>query len=107
MSDQEWTGIVNAAWHALKPGRKVYLHTPNLDFAVERLKQRGWLRQFPEHVAVRDAGNNERFFNEAGFTSVVSDTLPHYNALHLLHFVAYIPVIGKYFLARLWVEAVK
>lgn len=105
--DKEWESIVSAAFEALKPRGKVYLHTPNLDFWVERLKQRGWIRQFPEHVAVRDAKCNGRFFHDAGFTSVALTTLPHYNVLRLMHVFAGLPVVGRYFAARLWIVAVK
>lgn len=105
--DAEWSAIVAAAWHALRPGGRVYLHTPNLDFVVERLKQAGWMRQFPEHIAVRDAESNARFFRQAGFSRVECSTLPHYNVLRWLHPLSAIPGIGRYFAARLWIEAVK
>lgn len=105
--DQEWADIVAAAWQALKPGGRVYLHTPNLDFVVERLKQWGWMRQFPEHIAVRDAQSNTQFFRAAGFKSVACETLPHYNVLRFLHPLAGLPAVGKYMAARLWVVAIK
>jgi len=105
--DAEWSAIVAAAWHALRPGGRVYLHTPNLDFVVERLKQAGWMRQFPEHIAVRDAESNARFFRQAGFSRVECSTLPHYNVLRWLHPLSAIPGIGRYFAARLWIEAVR
>lgn len=105
--DAEWAGIVAAARHALQPGGKVYLHTPNLDFVVERLKQRGWMRQFPEHIAVRDAVGNANFFHDAGFAFVRCDMLPHYNVLRWLHPLASLPLIGRYFAARLWLVATR
>ena len=105
--DQEWIGIVAAAWQALKPGGRVYLHTPNLDFFVEQLKQWGWMRQFPEHIAVRNAESNMQFFRAAGFKSVVCWALPHYNVLRFLHPLAGLPAVGKYMAARLWVVAIK
>lgn len=105
--DREWADIVAASRHALKSGGKVYLHTPNLDFAVERLKQRGWMRQLPEHVAVRDTKSNKQFFEKAGFMTVTVEALPHYNVLRLLHNFSGVPVIGKYFAARVWIEAVR
>ena len=105
--DREWADIVKAAWLALKPAGRIYLHTPNLDFMLERMKQHGWIRQFPEHVAVRDARENMRFFHEAGCTSVVCNVLPHYNILRWLHPLIRLPVIGKYLAARLWIVAVK
>lgn len=105
--DAEWAGIVDAARLALKPGGKVYLHTPNLDFVLERLKQHGVLRQFPEHVAVRDAKRNLSFFEEAGYSTVTYTMLPHYNILRWLHVFSRLPLVGKYLAARLWIIAIK
>lgn len=105
--DDEWAGIVDAARVALRRGGKVYLHTPNLDFAPERLKQIGVMRQFPEHVAVRDAKQNLHFFNEAGYSAVTCTMLPHYNVLHWVHPLSRLPVVGKHFAARLWIVAIK
>lgn len=105
--DSEWVGIVDAARLALKPGGKVYLHTPNLDFVFERLKQRGVMRQFPEHVAVRDARQNLAFFHKAGYTAVTCTNLAHYNFLRWLHPLSRLPKVGKCLAARLWVVATK
>lgn len=105
--DEEWTGIVDAARRSLRRGGKVYLHTPNLDFVVERLKDRGWMRQFPEHIAVRNAKENMQFFRVAGYSSVDCKTLSHYNALRWLHLFAGFPLIGNYLAARLWIVAAK
>lgn len=65
------------------------------------------MRELPEHVAMRDAKSVRQFFNEAGFTNVTVGALPDYNVLRLLHAFAGLPVIGKYFAARVWIEAVK
>lgn len=105
--DAEWAAVVKAARQSLKPSGKVYLHTPNLDFLIERMKQNGWMKQFPEHVAVRDGDANKKFFQDAGYSSVVCDVLPHYNVLRWLHFLANLPVVGKYMAARLWIVAMK
>lgn len=105
--DGEWSGIVAAAQHSLKPGGKVYLHTPNLSFILERLKQLGVMRQFPEHIAVRDAKANAGFFHEAGFSNILCESLPHYNILRWLHPLSVLPLIGRYFAARLWIVARK
>ncbi len=105
--DAEWAGIVDAARLALKPGGKVYLHTPNLDFVLERLKHHGLMRQFPEHVAVRDARRNLGFFERAGYSAARCTTLPHYNILRWLHPLSGLPVVGKYLTARLWIVATR
>lgn len=105
--DGEWSGIVQSALRALKPGGRAYLHTPNLDFLVERLKQVGLMRQFPEHIAVRTARENMRFFHEAGYSVVRCRRLPHYNVLRWFHPLSGLPLVGRYFSARLWIVAVK
>lgn len=105
--DEEWAGIVDTARQSLRCGGKIYLHTPNLDFVVERLKDRGWMRQFPEHIAVRDPQENMRFFRESGYSEVACTKLPHYNVLRFLHPLSGIPVIGQYLAARLWISAKK
>jgi len=103
--DEEWAHIVREARHALKPGGIVYLHTPNLDFFIERLKQHGWIKQFPEHVAVRTARANMRFFKDADYGVVDCTTLPHYNVLRWLHPLTALPFVGRFFAARLWIAA--
>ena len=84
------------------------LHTPNAEFVVEIMKARNLLlRQFPEHIAVRNAEDNRRFLERAGFVDVSVHFLPHYNILSLVHPMSFIPLIGKYFQARIFIVATK
>lgn len=105
--DDEWQTIISSAHAALRPGGLVYLHTPNLEFFIEQLKHNGWMKQFPEHIAVRDESGNRHFFNKAGFSQVECQKLAHYNILRTLHPMSYMPLAGKYFAARLWITAQK
>ncbi len=105
--DIDWTKIVDATHQALKPGGKVYLHTPNLDFFLERMKQSGVIRQFPEHIAVRNERQNMEFFEKACYSAITSVRLPHYNILRWLHPFAHMPIAGRYLGARLWIVATK
>jgi len=108
VNDGEWGEIVNAIYKSLKPGGHVYLHTPNAGFFVEILKARNIvLRQFPEHIAVRNAGENAAFFRSAGFEAVTVRFLPHYNVLKAVRPLAALPALGKYFHARIFIEARK
>jgi len=107
VADRQWSAIVEAAHPALKADGKVYLHTPNLDFFVELLKHHGWIRQFPEHIAVRNQADNCHFFHRAGYTSIEVSKLPHYNVLRYLHPLSRFPFIGKHLAARLWLVARK
>jgi cyclopropane fatty-acyl-phospholipid synthase-like methyltransferase len=100
--DAEWAAMVSAFKRGLKEGGQVLLHTPNLDFFIERMKQHNYLfRQFPEHVAVRTRVGNAAFFKNAGFSRVRCEFFPHYNFLRILHPASRLPVVGKYLAARL------
>ena len=106
--DDEWQEIINAMFRSLRPGGHLYLHTPNAEFILEILKERGiLLRQFPEHIAVRNASQNTHFLEKAGFTDISVLYLSHYNIVRIVHPLSYLPVIGKYFQARLFIEAIK
>jgi 2-polyprenyl-6-hydroxyphenyl methylase/3-demethylubiquinone-9 3-methyltransferase len=105
--DDDWIRILVSIRSTLKPGGILYLHTPNARFLIEIMKEREFLlRQFPEHVAVRDAEHNVALLVQAGFVSVNVSELPHYNILKLLHPLSFIPIVGKYFEARLFIQAV-
>jgi len=104
--DDEWLDILRSIRHAIKPNKKLYLHTPNARFIIEIMKKHNFiLKQFPEHVAVRDATENIKLLRQAGFSNINSIALPHYNILKYLHILSYAPVVGKYFEARLFIEA--
>ena len=99
--------IYTAIRQSLSPGGKLYIHTPNLDFFLERAKQIGVIRQFPEHVAVRNGNQMTRLLEDAGFDACRINTsrIPHYNTLKALHPLAKLPIVGGAFAARLWIEA--
>lgn len=106
--DKEWSGILMAIRSSLKPGGKLYLHTPNADFFLEMMKKKNLIfHQFEEHVAVRDVHQNIQLLEDAGFFKYEIKMLPHYNILRYLHFLSYIPMIGKHFKARIFIIAEK
>ena len=106
--DEEWREILISIYQSLKTGGRLYLHTPNAPFFVEIMKAHNViLKQFPEHIAVRNGEQNKRLLQEAGFTSISILYLPHYNTLKYLHPLSYLPWIGKYFQARLFATAIK
>jgi SAM-dependent methyltransferase len=106
--DDEWQEIVLGMHFSLKPGGKVYLHTPNRDFFIELMKAHGIIfRQFPEHIAVRNGDQNATFFIEAGFGDVSLNYLSHYNILRCLHPLSHLPAIGRYFRSRIILTATK
>lgn len=104
--DDEWLKILKGIRDSLKETGKLYLHTPNADFFLEFMKKRNFIfKQFPEHVAVRTPTRNIELLRNAGFTNIKLYTLPHYNILRLLHPFSYVPVVGKYFEARIFIVA--
>ena len=106
VDDDDFARFFRAARAALRPAAPLYLHTPNLDFVVERLKARGILEQFPEHVAVRDAARTTALLEECGFRRIEVRFLSHYNpVLRPLHLLSHLPWIGRAFRARLFVVA--
>ena len=92
----------------LKPGGVAYLHTPNLEFFIERMKASNFiLKQFPEHIAVRGPSQNMKFFQEAGFYPVSLLFLSHCNILKLIHPLSHLPYLGAWFGARIFIAAKK
>jgi 2-polyprenyl-3-methyl-5-hydroxy-6-metoxy-1,4-benzoquinol methylase len=106
--DKEWSAILTAIHSSIKPGGKLYLHTPNANFFLEVMKKKNFIfHQFEEHVAVRDVHQNCRMLGDAGFFKVEVKLLPHYNILSYMHFLSFFPLIGKYFKARIFIIAEK
>jgi 2-polyprenyl-6-hydroxyphenyl methylase/3-demethylubiquinone-9 3-methyltransferase len=103
--DNEWLDILRTIRGSLKPDGSLYIHTPNRDFFVERLKARNLiLKQFPEHVAVRTASAMLALLARAGFSRTEVHYLPHYNVLRVFHALSFLPVIGRSFKARLFLR---
>jgi 2-polyprenyl-6-hydroxyphenyl methylase / 3-demethylubiquinone-9 3-methyltransferase len=105
--DAEWLEILKSMRISLVKGGRLYQHTPNGNFFMEIMKNHGFiLKQFPDHVAVRSFERNVAMLQEAGYKIKRAMLLPHYNILKVLHPVSYIPLVGKYFKARVFIEAV-
>jgi 2-polyprenyl-3-methyl-5-hydroxy-6-metoxy-1,4-benzoquinol methylase len=102
--DDIFVSIFSAVRSSLKADGKLYLHTPNAGYFIEILKKIRILDQFPEHIAVRSGSELVDLLKLAGFTNASVSYLPHYNILKILHFLSIMPVLGKYFQARLLIE---
>ncbi|MCI5193260.1 MAG: class I SAM-dependent methyltransferase [Candidatus Electrothrix sp. AU1_5] len=106
--DKEWVNILIAIHSSLKNGGMLYIHTPNADFFLEKMKSKDFIvKQFPEHIAVRNIYDNCKLLKNAGFEINKTNLIPHYNILRLFHPISFIPVIGRYFKARIFIEAIK
>jgi len=104
--DDAWVAFLCAARQLLHPGGRLYLHTPNAGFFLERMKSANFLiRQFPEHVAVRTMAANESLLRRAGFDVVRSLYVPHYNLLRLVNPLARLAPLRALMSARIFIEA--
>lgn len=106
--DADWLQVLSSIRQSLKEGGRLYLHTPNRDFFLEIMKDHNFLtRQYIEHIAVRNAEQNISLLEQAGFKIHRLQLLPHYNVLKYVHPLSYVPIVGKYFKARVFIEACK
>lgn len=108
IEDETAIRIYSSIHNCLKLNGHLYLHTPNLDFFLERAKVIGIIPQFPEHIAVRNAQQTVALLEKSGFnrSAIQVEMIPHYNVLSKLHPFSKLPVVGKYLSARLWIKAV-
>jgi 2-polyprenyl-6-hydroxyphenyl methylase / 3-demethylubiquinone-9 3-methyltransferase len=109
IDDEDFVRIFTAIRASLKPGGRLLLHTPDLDFFMERLKARGVLTQFPEHIAVRTGDGNRALLRQCGFADeqIRVEHIPHYNVLRIVHPLRHLPLLGRLFRARLVIECVR
>lgn len=105
--DEQFLEILKDIKLSLRQNGKLFLHSPNENYFIEKLKKHNFiLKQFPEHVAIRTLEDNISLLEKSGFSIKVTRFIPHYNVLKYLHFVSYLPIIGKWFQARIFIEAV-
>jgi 2-polyprenyl-6-hydroxyphenyl methylase/3-demethylubiquinone-9 3-methyltransferase len=101
--DDQFLRIFRAIHDALKPGAALFLHTPNGEYFIERLRERGILERIEGHVAVRDAERHRALLAECGFANVRVRYLAHYLPLaSRFHGLGALPLVGRYFRARLF-----
>lgn len=107
VDDETFVAIYAAIRSSLRPGGRLFLHTPNRAFFLEAMKAAGVLPQFPEHIAVRDARATADLLERAGFrrSGLRIEEIAHYNVLKIVHPLRRLPWIGRRFAARLWIEA--
>ena len=107
IDDSAFLEIYAAIRSSLRTGGRLYLHTPNSGFFMEALKAKGVLRQFPEHIAVRNAAATIALLEQAGFDRgrIRVEHIAHYNILRIVHPLRRLPYLGKFFAARIWIEA--
>jgi len=101
--DEELVRILSAVRISLKESGLLYLHTPNGGYFLEILKKRNIIRQFAQHVAVRNGEEMIELIARAGFRKAAVRYISHYNrVLWMLHCLSYMPFVGSYFRARIF-----
>lgn len=108
LSDQEFHSIFGAIRRTLRPGGELYIHTPNGDYFLERLKARGLMKQVTGHIGIRNKNNYWAMLRALGFKNITAFYLPHHvRPLAAWHFLGSLPVVGKFGRARLLIRCDK
>jgi 2-polyprenyl-6-hydroxyphenyl methylase / 3-demethylubiquinone-9 3-methyltransferase len=107
IDDKTLKKILLSIINSLKKTGKLIIHTPNKKYFIEILKDKGIIKQFPGHIAIRNAKEYETLLKNTNFNKIKTICLPHYNILRHFHILAKLPFIGKYFQARLLIIAEK
>lgn len=105
--DNQFLEIYKSIFDTIKTGGKLFLHTPNGEYFIEILKDKGIMKQFPEHVAVRNYKQYVELLSKIGVANIEVRYLPHYTWIKYLHILSFMPLIGKYFKARLLITVTK
>jgi len=102
--DDAFINIYRAIRKILKPGGKLYLHTPNGDYFLELLKKFGILKPSEGHIGIRNAAQHQVLLSRSGFQKIEIRYYPHYiPLLASIHALSFVPFVGKYFRARLFI----
>jgi hypothetical protein len=105
VADAELFGMLSVLRGRMAEGGKLYIHTPNLDFFWELLKEYTPTPQIKGHIAVRTAEQYIELLNHAGFKDIKVRKLSHYMWFwKWAHWFRSVPWIGKYMEARLFIE---
>ena len=96
--------ILEAAKRLLKPGGSLVVHTPNLAYWVEHLKDKGSIQQLRGPIAVRTEEQYRELLGQAGFRDLQVLGLPHYRQpLRIAdQLLSPLPVLGRLFRSRLF-----
>jgi len=110
IDDPTLAAMLGECRRVLKAGSRIGLYTPDRAHYVERLKAHGlFLRQFPQHIAVRRAAAYRRFLDDAGFR-IDLDTYsvsPFPGVRWIEAALAPLPLVGETFRYRILLSAAR
>lgn len=108
LKDRELVNILKNCKEVLESDGSIYIHTPNLDYFMEAWKRVGFVKQIEGHIGVRNEKQYRRILQKAKLDNSYFKYLGHYDKyLGKLNFLAKLPMVGKFFQARLFIEIKK
>ena len=79
LTDEEFTSVIACCSSLLRSGGYIYIHTPNKDYFLEQIKERGLMKQITGHIGVRNKSDYKKLISKVGdFTSINFIYLNHY-----------------------------
>ncbi len=81
IDDPSFIKIYTSIRNTLKKEGLLIIHTPNKDFLLEKLKQKGFLPQTSGHIAVRNSQEYKRLLKKCNFKNIKVSYLNHYKKL--------------------------
>lgn len=108
IDDKLLTDFLHSARQLLSADGRLIIHTPNLEYYLERMKQKNFiLHQYPGHIAVRNFEQYKNLLIRSGFRIVNLYRLPHYHKwLGLIdRLLMKLKIVRKFFESRLLIVA--
>lgn len=108
--DSELKETIKLCHTLLNPGGSLIIHTPNKNYFLELLKDKSIMKQTLGHVGVRNPRQYKKFLKTANFGEdhIRLKEINHYvPILKTVHIFSFIPFIGRYFKARIFIIATK
>lgn len=109
IDDDVMLDVLEACRNLLKGDGQLVIHTPNLDYWLERLKDRNIVPQLEGHIAVRNYRQYEDLLRRSGFVIDQRKNLAHYRQpLRTVDSILLpVPFLGRLFASRLFIVARK
>lgn len=108
LADDSFVEHFGAFRESLKKDGRLFLYISNRDFFFEHLKRMGLVKKTAApYPFPRNSEESCSLLKRSGFNKIDVYHMPHYNILRLFHPLTYLPVIGKFFRAQMFIMATK